>query len=66
MTIIIPKRERTLMVTSKYPAKINIPKKEIGNPKATQNARRVLRNKDKKINTKNTPMRAFSESNCVL
>ena len=47
ITIIIPNSDNTFMVTSKKPAKINIPKKEIGNPKATQNASLVFKNKDK-------------------
>ena len=34
--MIIPNNETTLIVTLKNPAKINIPKKEKGNPNATQ------------------------------
>ena len=44
---------------------MNIPKKATGKPKATQNAKRVFKNIDKKSNTNNIPTIAFSVSNAV-
>ena len=44
---------------------MNIPKNEIGNPNATQNANRVLRNSDKNISTKSIPITAFSVNSFV-
>ena len=38
ITIIIPKVDKTLIVSPKIGANINIPKKETGRPKATQKA----------------------------
>ncbi len=65
ITIIMPKRDSTFMVTSKYPAKTNIPKNATGSPKATQNANLVLRKRERKIKTRIIPMIAFSVNNCV-
>ena len=65
ITIIIPKSDKTFIVTSNCPAKINIPKNEIGKPKATQNAKRIFKNKDKNINTNNIPTIAFSVKRSV-
>ena len=65
MTIIIPKRESTLIVTPNRGAKINIPKNEIGRPKATQKASRVFKNKERKIKTNSIPCNAFFMSSWV-
>ena len=66
MTIIIPKRDKTLMVTLKYPANMNIPKNAIGKPNATQKAKRVFKNNDKNIRTNSIPIMAFSVKSSVL
>ena len=53
------------MVTLKKPAKTNMPKKATGRPKATQKAKRVFKNSDRKINTKIIPTIAFSVKRAV-
>ena len=53
------------MVIPKFAAKINIPKKEIGIPTATQNANLTFRNRAKNKSTKKTPMPAFLSNNSV-
>ena len=66
MTTIIPNKDIKFIVISNSPANINIPKKEIGILKATQNANLILRKSDKKIKTKNIPIPPFSRSKLVL
>ncbi len=66
ITIIIPNKDNTLIVIPVCVTNINIPKKEIGNPAATQNARRVLRKRDKKSKTNSMPIPPFLRSNTVL
>ena len=44
---------------------MNIPKKDIGKPKATQKATRVFKNSDKNNKTNNMPAMAFFVSNSV-
>ena len=51
------------MVTPNCAAKINIPKNEIGKPKATQNANLTFKNNAKKNNTKRIPITPFSNNN---
>ena len=63
ITMIIPNNDKTLIVTPNFPARINIPKKEMGNPKATQKAKEGRRNMDKNIITKMIPTPPFSISN---
>ena len=65
ITMIIPKRESTLMVTLNMGAKTNIPKKAIGSPKATQNANLVFKKRDRNTKTRIIPTMAFSVSNWV-
>ena len=66
MTTIIPNKDIKLIVMSNSPAKISIPKNEIGILKATQNANRIFRNNDKKIKTKKIPIPPFSKRRFVL
>ncbi len=66
ITIIIPKSDKTLMVTLNCEAKINIPKKAIGKPKATQIAKRTFRKSAKKKSTNKIPTIPFSINNFVL
>ena len=66
ITIIIPNKDKTLIVTPNCAAKINIPKKDIGKPKATQNAKRKFKNNAKKKSTKSIPEIAFLVNNQVL
>ena len=54
------------MVTSNCAAKINIPKKAIGNPKATQIANLKFKNNAKKKSTKSIPTTPFSTKSFVL
>ncbi len=51
---------------SNSPAKINIPRNDIGSPNATQNASLMLRKSDKKIRTKKIPKPPFSSKRFVL
>ena len=66
ITTIIPKSDIRFIVISNSPAKISIPRNEIGNPKATQKASLMLRNRDKKIRTNNIPKPPFSSKRFVL
>ena len=66
ITMIIPNRDNTLIVTPRFAAKMNIPKKEIGNPAATQNAILTFRKSERKSRTRMIPIIAFSVNNCVL
>ena len=66
ITIIIPKSDNTLMVTLNCAAKINIPKKATGKPKATQIAKRKFKNNAKKKSTNRIPTTPFSINNFVL
>ncbi len=59
MTMIIPKREMTLMVI-KLGAKMNKPKKEKGNPTATQKAILGFKKSERKSKTKRIPIAPFS------
>ena len=54
------------MVTPNCAAKINIPKKEIGNPKATQKASLKFKKSAKKKSTKRIPEIAFLAKRVVL
>ena len=59
MTMIIPNKETTLMVTLKNPANMNIPKKAKGKPKATQKANLGLRKRARKISTRIIPCKSI-------
>ena len=65
MTSIIPKRDSMFKVTLKCGRRINIPKNEIGSPKATQNATRGLRKKERRSRTKIIPRMAFSKRSAI-
>ena len=54
------------MVTPNCAAKINIPKKEIGKPKATQKANRKFKKRAKKKRTRSIPEIAFLAKSAVL
>ena len=64
-TIIIPNKDNTLMVISRFVAKINIPKKAIGIPAATQKAKRIFKNKAKKNKTNIMPIVPLFSNNKV-
>ena len=66
ITTIIPKRDIKLIVISNSPAKMNIPKNEIGILKATQKANLIFKNRDRKINTRKIPIPPFSSRRFVL
>ena len=66
ITMIIPNNESTLIVTPSEPAKINMPKNEIGIPKATQKASLGLRKSAKNSSTKTIPCPPFFSNNLVL
>ena len=66
MTTIIPNNDIKLMVISKFPANISIPRNEIGNPKATQKASLIFRKIERKIKTRIIPIPPFSNNRFVL
>ena len=64
--MIIPKSDKTLMVTPNCAAKTNIPKNATGNPKATQIANLKFKNNARKNNTNKMPEIAFLVKSQVL
>ena len=66
MTTIIPNNDIKLMVISKFPANISIPRNDIGNPKATQKASLMFRKIERKIKTRSIPIPPFSSKRFVL
>ena len=66
MTTIIPNKDMILIVMLKFPAKISIPRKEIGKPNATQKANLVFKKSDNNPKTKRIPKPPFSSRRLVL
>ena len=66
ITTIIPNNDIKLIVISNSPAKISIPKKDIGKPNATQNASLIFKNKERNIRTSKIPKPPFSSNRFVL
>ncbi len=64
--MIMANKESTLMVMPTLEAKMNIPRKATGKPKATQNANLVFKNNERKIKTNTIPIAAFSANSRVL
>ena len=60
------KSDIKFIVISNSPSKISIPRNEIGNPKATQKASLMFRNRERKIRTNNIPNPPFSSKRFVL
>ena len=66
ITTIIPNKDIRLIVMSNSPAKINIPKNDIGNPNATQKASLMFKNKERNRRTSKIPKPPFSSKRFVL